>query len=77
VAAWSAPGYPTVALYDGSGSVDDAANFRPYTPRGESRVGYHWLGEGLYSHGYQATCRVKDGQLSCEPDRLILNRRPR
>jgi feruloyl esterase len=59
--------YPVVARYDGTGSTDDAANFVPYTPARESTVGYHWLGEGLYSHGYQTTCRVVDGKLVCRP----------
>ena len=63
--------YPVVARYSGSGSTSDAANFVPYTPRSASSVGYSWLGEALYSHGYQGTCRVVDGRLVCRPDRLI------
>ncbi|MBB2944463.1 feruloyl esterase [Actinoplanes lutulentus] len=57
--------YPKVARYDGTGSTDDAANFVPVTPQRESSVGYKWLGAGLYSHGYQAGCRVVDGRLVC------------
>jgi feruloyl esterase len=45
--------YPTVARYDGSGSTDDAANFVPYTPRREPGPDYRWVGEPLFSHGYQ------------------------
>ncbi|WP_432504842.1 tannase/feruloyl esterase family alpha/beta hydrolase [Kineococcus arenarius] len=64
--------YPAVARYDGSGSPDDAANFTSSTPAGEPAVGYEWLGQGLYSSGYQATCRVVDGQLVCDPRQLVL-----
>jgi feruloyl esterase len=63
--------YPAVARYDGSGSTDDAANFVPYTPRKEPGVGYQWLGEPLYTHGYQGTCRAVNGKLVCDPDHLI------
>lgn len=70
--------YPTVARYDGSGSVDDAASFVPFTPREEPRVGYEWVGAPLYSSGYQATCRAVGTRLVCEPTRLILrDRSPR
>ena len=64
--------YPTVARYDGSGSINDAANFVPYTPKREPGPGYDWLGEDLYSHGYQATCRAVGTQLVCDPARLNL-----
>jgi hypothetical protein len=60
--------YPVVARYDGSGSTDQAANFVPFTPRRPSSVGYDWLGAGLYTHGYQATCRVVNGKLVCTPE---------
>ena len=69
--------FPAVARYDGTGSTDDAANFVAFTPRRESAIGYRWLGEKLYSHGYQATCRVENGVLICEPKRLIIDRGPR
>ncbi|GAA4249404.1 tannase/feruloyl esterase family alpha/beta hydrolase [Dactylosporangium darangshiense] len=58
--------YPAVARYDGTGSIDDAANFVSYTPRRPSTVGYDWLGHNLYTHGYQATCRVVNGRLVCD-----------
>ena len=35
----------TVARYDGTGSIDDAANFVPYTPRQEPRPDYLRVGE--------------------------------
>jgi Tannase and feruloyl esterase len=61
--------YPTVARYDGTGSVDDAANFVPWTPRREPGPGYDWVGEDLYSHGYQTWCQAVDGRLVCRPKR--------
>jgi hypothetical protein len=57
--------YPAVARYDGTGSTDDAANFRPYTPPRDPGPGYHWLGERLYSHGYQTWCHAKGTRLAC------------
>jgi hypothetical protein len=55
--------YPTVARYDGSGSIDDAANFRPFTPRNPVRNDDEWVGKALYSHGYQTWPRAVDGKL--------------
>ncbi len=57
--------YPTVARYTGSGSIDVAANFRPYTPRTEPYVPWHWIGERLYSPGYEQQCQASGGQLVC------------
>ncbi|HJS84160.1 MAG TPA: tannase/feruloyl esterase family alpha/beta hydrolase, partial [Acetobacteraceae bacterium] len=65
--------YPTVARYAGSGSIDDAANFVAFTPPTEPHVGYEWVGEPLYSHGYQATCDAEGTQLVCHPSRLVLD----
>ena len=62
--------YPAVARYDGSGSTNDASNFVAFTPRREPAVDSEWLGEALYSHGYQATCRVVNGKLVCQPSKL-------
>ncbi|WP_284747554.1 tannase/feruloyl esterase family alpha/beta hydrolase [Amycolatopsis sp. RTGN1] len=64
--------YPTVARYDGSGSVDDAANFVPFTPRTEPGPGYHWVGERLYSDDYQTWCRAVGGELVCRPAKTWL-----
>lgn len=50
--------YPTVARYAGSGSIDDAASFVPFTPRKKPRVGYRRVGAPLYSSGYRATCQA-------------------
>lgn len=67
--------YPTVARYDGTGSVDDAANFRRYTPRQEPPADYRWLGERLYSHGYQTRCAADGTRLVCRPSRTWLTAR--
>ena len=67
--------YPTVARYDGSGSIDDAANFVPYTPRQEPRPDYHWAGERLYSSDYQTWCKAAGTKLVCTPSRTWLTRR--
>jgi feruloyl esterase len=58
--------YPSVARYAGSGSIDDAANFVAVTPGTEPPVDYHWVGEPLYSSGYQATCQAEGTQLVCQ-----------
>jgi feruloyl esterase len=36
---------------------------------------YEWLGERLYSDGYQTWCRVVDGKLVCHPTRTWLTAR--
>jgi hypothetical protein len=59
--------YPTVARYDGSGSTDDAADFVPYTPRDEPGPGYAWVGQPLFSHGYQTTAKAVNGKLVLSP----------
>ena len=67
--------YPTVARYDGSGSSDDAANFVPVRPRTEPGPDYHWVGERLYSHGYQTWCQAVGTTLVCRPRQTWLTRR--
>ncbi|GAA4607277.1 tannase/feruloyl esterase family alpha/beta hydrolase [Actinoallomurus liliacearum] len=67
--------YPTVARYDGTGSVDDAANFVPSTPRHEPGPGYHWVGERLYSGDYQTWCTASGVRLLCRPTRTWLTAR--
>jgi hypothetical protein len=58
--------YPTVARYTGSGSTDDAANFVPYTPHEDPHVNLQWVGEWLYSRGYEASCQAQGLQLICK-----------
>jgi feruloyl esterase len=55
--------YPTVARYDGSGSIDDAENFVPYTPRRDPGPDCHWVGEPLFSHGHETWPRAVNGKL--------------
>ncbi|TDV48806.1 tannase/feruloyl esterase family alpha/beta hydrolase [Actinophytocola oryzae] len=55
--------YPTVARYDGTGSIDDAANFVPHTPHTVVRDDDSWVGQGLFSHGYQTSPRAVNGKL--------------
>ncbi|MGW0434201.1 tannase/feruloyl esterase family alpha/beta hydrolase [Micromonospora sp. NPDC003197] len=59
--------YPTVARYDGTGSVDDAANFVAPTPTRELRTDDNWVGRRLYSSGYQTWPTVSDGKLVVRP----------
>jgi feruloyl esterase len=69
--------YPTVARYAGSGSIDDEANFVPFTPRRESQSDYEWVGNFLYSHGYQAqSCRADGTQLVCDPSHIRIGDAP-
>lgn len=65
---------PTVARYDGTGSVNDAANFVPFTPRTNLGPDYHWVGERLYSHGYQTWCEAVGSKLVCRPSKTWLPR---
>ncbi|NJP98868.1 tannase/feruloyl esterase family alpha/beta hydrolase [Nonomuraea sp. FMUSA5-5] len=67
--------YPALARYDGSGSIDDAANFVPFTPRRPVKDDYHWLGERLYSHGYQTWATTEGAQLKLSPARTWLTRK--
>ncbi|MGH8968020.1 MAG: tannase/feruloyl esterase family alpha/beta hydrolase, partial [Actinomycetes bacterium] len=64
--------YPQVARYDGTGSTDDAANFVAVTPRREPGPGYRWLGQRLYSSGYQTWARADGDTLSLWPHRTWL-----
>jgi feruloyl esterase len=67
--------YPRVARYDGTGSIDDASNFTASTPRQEPSIGYHWLGERLYSGDYQTWCTADGTRLVCRPSQTWLTRK--
>jgi feruloyl esterase len=41
--------YPLRARYDGTGSVDDASNFRPAAPSAPPHDIIHWVGDDLYA----------------------------
>jgi feruloyl esterase len=58
--------YPAVAHYTGSGSTDDAANFAASTPSSDPHVDLHWIGEWLYSPGYEAWCQTHGSDLICK-----------
>jgi hypothetical protein len=60
--------YPTVARYDGSGSIDDAANFVATPPPTRYKDDIAWLGS--FRSGYEQTCGWKDGHWVCTPARL-------
>lgn len=80
VVAWTADGetitrtrplyaYPTVARYDGSGDVNDAANFAPSAPAGDFDPAYDWTGD--FESGYQRVCGWRGnpfdgGEFVCE-----------
>jgi feruloyl esterase len=62
--------YPAVARYDGSGDVDDAANFTSAAPARRFESAYDWAGE--FESGYQRVCGwngdpFRDGDFVCEP----------
>ncbi|GIM89853.1 hypothetical protein Ato02nite_016460 [Paractinoplanes toevensis] len=59
--------YPTVARYDGSGSVDDATNFAPAPPPTRYQDDIAWLGS--FRSGYEQTCSWHDGHWTCTPAR--------
>jgi feruloyl esterase len=40
--------YPLTARYDGTGSIDDAANFRPAPPSQPTRDTVDWFGSYLH-----------------------------
>lgn len=55
--------YPTVARYDGSGSIHDAANFVPTPPPTRYQDDIAWLGS--FRSGYEQTCGWHDGHWIC------------
>jgi feruloyl esterase len=54
--------YPTVAIYDGSGSQDEASNFVPSTPTQATKP-VAWTGE--FRAGDQQWCLVEGQELQC------------
>jgi hypothetical protein len=56
--------YPTVARYDGTGSIDDAANFAPAPPT-PHKDAISWLGS--FRSGYEQTCGWRNGRWVCTP----------
>jgi feruloyl esterase len=67
--------YPMVARYNGSGSIDDAANFSPFKPtQADPPAGadYEWVGKILFTSGYQTTCKAEGTKLVCAPAKVQL-----
>ncbi|GAA0766464.1 tannase/feruloyl esterase family alpha/beta hydrolase [Ideonella azotifigens] len=59
--------YPTVARYVGSGSTNDAANFKPFTPKKKSGVKVTNAGDYLYSADFpQVHCTALGTQIACD-----------
>jgi feruloyl esterase len=67
--------YPAVARYDGTGSIDDAANFVSSTPRRPVRDDFTWLGARLFSSDYQQWGRADGTTLVLKPATTWLTRR--
>ena len=67
--------YPAVARYDGSGSIDDAANFVSVTPRQPVRDDFRWLGSRLFSSDYQVVAKAVGTRLVLRPAQTWLTRR--
>ncbi len=60
--------YPTVAQYKGTGSINDAANFEPYTPHFEPGPSVNNAGNYLYSPEFpQVDCAAVGTQIVCPP----------
>lgn len=55
--------YPQVAEYNGTGSIDDAANFKAVTPATVPVPA--WLGSDFYQPGFQQQCSVVEQKLVC------------
>jgi len=58
--------YPTVARYNGTGSINDAANFGPYTPNIPSDISTSNVGNYLYSPFFtQVACTASGTSIVC------------
>lgn len=57
--------YPTVAKYVGHGSVDDPLSFVASAALVQEPVAYDWEGTQFMTPGFQKTCEVADGKLTC------------
>ncbi len=62
--------YPTVARYNGAGAdANSYTGFHPFIPADttDATDDYDWIGNKLYSHGYQAACTANGSSLVCNP----------
>jgi feruloyl esterase len=57
--------YPQTAVYKGSGSIDEAANFNAAPGPRIAAAKLEWLGAGFYSAGFQKWCSVVNEKPTC------------
>lgn len=57
--------YPLVAKYSGSGSINDASNFRAAEAQPVEASALRWLGSRFYSPHYEQWCTGKGASLDC------------
>jgi len=58
--------YPLTAEYKGSGSVDDAASFKPGPANPAPAAALKWLGSGFYSAHYELWCAGEGASMKCQ-----------
>jgi hypothetical protein len=61
--------YPLVAVYTGTGSIDDAANFVPRMPANNLPDHFDWLGSSFFRPGYELWCKSTGGNFTCGRER--------
>ena len=57
--------YPTIARWDGKGSVDEASSFGPAAPITPDPDSYDWDGARFMVPGFHKLCEAVDGKLVC------------
>ncbi len=57
--------YPLVAVYSGTGSIDDAANFVANMPANKLPEHFEWLGSSFYSPHYELWCKGSGASFTC------------
>lgn len=58
--------YPLTAAYSGTGSIDEAANFKPGPARPAPASALNWLGSGFYSAHYEMWCSGDGASMKCQ-----------
>ena len=61
--------YPMVAVYTGSGSIDDAANFVAASPKTAQPEKFDWLGASFFTPHYEQWCGWSGMSFSCKSTR--------
>jgi Tannase and feruloyl esterase len=59
--------YPSTASYTGSGSIDEAKNFKEGTAEPISAAKLVWLGSSFYTPQYEEWCSANGTTMSCKP----------